>query len=72
MLIIGISCESVGQCRCRAGVCFAIQLSTFETIGLVITVERKAVIDDYRERKCAENYDKRHNKYIFKLQSAFW
>ena len=70
MLIIGISCESVGQCRYRAGVCFAIQLSMFETI--VITVERKAVIDDYRERKCAENYNKRHNKYIFKLQSAFW
>jgi len=26
----------------------------------------------YRERKCVENYTKQHNKFIFKLQSAFW
>jgi len=24
------------------------------------------------ERKCTENYNKGHNKFIFKLQSAFW
>jgi len=26
----------------------------------------------YTERKCAENYNKWHNKKFIKLQSAFW
>ena len=26
----------------------------------------------YRIRKCAENYNKKHNKFILKTQSAFW
>ena len=26
----------------------------------------------YRERKCAENYSKQHNTFIFRLKSAFW
>jgi len=45
-----------------------LEIDAFQILRINVFLE----IYSYRERKCAENYTRWHNKCIFKLQSAFW
>jgi len=61
---------SVWSLTCQQKRCILLLLSQQNSRKPFAT--SRTQVTEHREQKCAENYNKYHNKFIFKLQSALW
>ena len=73
LVIKSISDSSITNVRS----CYATKLSLSFISKDHLSTERPTAFSvhatgSYRERKCAENYQKLHNNFLLKRQSAFW